>query len=136
MLFCINSIYSDMIAGMIASIFFWSVNALPKSIPSLTNYDSLPGAIGMYALAVGVSHVGATLPKPVYPLLSGLNAATVGIIALAGVRLAGRAISDKTTRFWVYLGGFMGMLYSALWSVSGNFICVAISLTYFVGTTQ
>lgn len=69
----------------------------------------------MYALALGISKVGPSLPAPVYPLLSGMNAATVGIIALAGVRLAGRAISDKITRFWVYLGGFMGSLYSALW---------------------
>ena len=71
----------------------------------------------MYGLAVGISQVGTTLPVPVYALLSGLNAATVGIIALAGVRLAMRAISDRITRFWVYLGGFMGMLYSSLWSV-------------------
>lgn len=69
----------------------------------------------MYGLALGISHVGDTLPKPVYALLSGLNAATVGIIALAGVRLAGRAISDKITRIWVSLGGVMGMLYTSLW---------------------
>ena len=80
----------------------------------------MPGAIGMYGLAVGVSHVGSTLPDPVYALLSGLNAATVGIIALAGVRLAGRAIFGKLTRFWVYLGAFMGMLYTALWCVSST----------------
>lgn len=76
---------------------------------------SLPGAIGMYGLAVGVSRVGSTLPRPVYALLSGLNAATVGIIALAAVRLAERAITDKLTRTLVYLGGVLGMLYRALW---------------------
>ena len=75
----------------------------------------MPGAIGMYGLAVGISHVGTTLPSPVYALLSGLNAATVGIIALAAVRLAERAITDKLTRFLVYLGGALGMLYTALW---------------------
>ena len=76
---------------------------------------SLPGAIGMYGLSVGISRVGNTLPAPVYALLSGLNAATVGIIALAAVRLSERAITDKLTRFLVYLGGIMGMLYTSLW---------------------
>ena len=69
----------------------------------------------MYSLALGISKVGSTLPEPVYALLSGLNAATVGIIALAAVRLSERAITDKLTRFLVYLGGIMGMLYTALW---------------------
>ena len=77
--------------------------------------SSVPGALGMYALALGISHVGTTLPHTVYALLSGLHAATVGIIALAGVRLAGRAISDKVTRIMVCLGGVLGMLYTALW---------------------
>lgn len=69
----------------------------------------------MYGLALGISRVGSTLPMPVYALLSGLNAATVGIIALAAVRLAERAITDRITRALVYLGGIMGMLYTALW---------------------
>ena len=77
--------------------------------------SSLPGALGMYSLGVGISKVGDSLPEPVYALLSGLNAATVGIIALAAVRLSERAITDKLTRFLVYLGGIMGMLYTALW---------------------
>lgn len=33
----------------------------------------------MYGLSVGVSHIGEDLPRAVYALLSGLNAATVGI---------------------------------------------------------
>ena len=78
-------------------------------------FFSLPGAIGMYGLSVGVAKVGSTLPNPVYALLSGLNAATVGIIALAAVRLSERAITDKITRFLVYLGAIMGMLYTSLW---------------------
>ncbi|KAI9894970.1 MAG: hypothetical protein M1814_000191 [Vezdaea aestivalis] len=75
----------------------------------------LPGSIGMYALALGVSHVGDTLPSPVYALLSGLNAATVGIIALAAVHLASKAITDKLTRLLVLVGAIAGMLYTALW---------------------
>jgi len=69
----------------------------------------------MYALSLGVSRIGETLPAPVYALLSGLNAATVGIIALAAVRLAEKAITDKLTRALVFLGGVAGMLYTALW---------------------
>ena len=98
MLFCINSIRSGMVAGLGASAFF-----------------ALPGALGMYGLALGISQVGNTLPSPVYALLSGLNAATVGIIALAATRLAARAITDRITRFLVYLSAIMGMLYTAIW---------------------
>ncbi|KAL6720633.1 hypothetical protein ACLMJK_002558 [Lecanora helva] len=98
MLFCINTIHSGFMGGIFAFVMF-----------------CLPGAIGMYGLSIGISRVGNTLPEPVYTLLSGLNAATVGIIALAAVKLAERAITDKLTRFLVYLGGTMGMLYTALW---------------------
>ncbi|KAI4193151.1 MAG: hypothetical protein LQ346_003995, partial [Caloplaca aetnensis] len=69
----------------------------------------------MYGLSVGIARVGDTLPAPVYALLSGLNAATIGIIALAAVNLAGRAITDELTRVLVFLGGALGMLYTALW---------------------
>ena len=55
------------------------------------------------------------LPGPVYALLSGLNAAVVGIIALAAVQLAQKAITDKLTRILVFLGATAGMLYNALW---------------------
>ncbi len=76
---------------------------------------SLPGAIGMYGLSLGILQVGNTLPAPVFALLSGLNAATIGIIALAAVRLTEKAITDKVTRALVYLGGILGMLHTALW---------------------
>ena len=69
----------------------------------------------MFGLAIGVSNMGETLPRPVYALLSGLNAATVGIIALAGVQLAQKAITDKLTRLLVFLGAAAGLLYNALW---------------------
>lgn len=69
----------------------------------------------MYGLSLGVAHVGETLPPPVYALLSGLNAATVGIIIFAGVQLARKAIVDQFTRVLVFLGAAFGMLYTALW---------------------
>src|SRR5947209_18328527 len=69
----------------------------------------------MYGLSVGVSHIGESLPAQVYALLSGLNSATVGIIALAAVQLAQKAITDKLTRILVFLGAAAGLLYNALW---------------------
>ncbi|KAL4963143.1 chromate transporter-domain-containing protein [Aspergillus stella-maris] len=75
----------------------------------------LPGAIGMYALSLGVQRIDSTLPGPVYALLSGLNAATVGIIALAAVQLAEKAIRDKISRILVIFGACAGLCYSALW---------------------
>ena len=76
---------------------------------------SLPGGLGMYGLAIGVSKIGQSLPRAVYALLSGLNAATVGIIALAAVQLAQKAITDKLTRILLFFGAAAGLLYNALW---------------------
>ena len=64
---------------------------------------------------MGISHVSDTLPDPVYALLSGLNSATVGIIALAAVQLSSKTITDKLTRILVFFGGTAGMLYNTLW---------------------
>jgi chromate transport protein ChrA len=76
---------------------------------------SLPGAIGMFALSIGVGRIQQSLPDPVYALLSGLNASTVGIIALAAVQLSEGAIKDKLTRILVIFGALMGLCYTALW---------------------
>lgn len=76
---------------------------------------SLPGAFGMYGLSVGISNVSETLPRIAYALLSGLNAATVGVIALAAVELSEKAITDDTTRLLVFFTASAGMLYNALW---------------------
>lgn len=69
----------------------------------------------MYGLALGIGRIGERLPDPVYALLSGLNSATVGIIALAAVQLSEKAITDRLTRILVAFGGIAGMLYTALW---------------------
>lgn len=89
--------------------------------------NSLPGAIGMYGLSMGVSRVGDTLPAPVYALLSGLNAATVGIIFYAAAQLAKRAITDKLTRILVFLGAAIGTLYAALWLFPVILLCAGLS---------
>ena len=62
-----------------------------------------------------MDRINEQLPAPVYALLTGLNAATVGIIALAAVQLSQKAITDKLTRILVFLGATAGMLYNALW---------------------
>ena len=69
----------------------------------------------MYGLALGVQRVDNVLPDPVYALLSGLNSAVVGVIALAAVQLARKAITDKVTRLLVLFGGGAGLCYNALW---------------------
>lgn len=83
----------------------------------------------MYGLSLGVSRIGETLPAPIYALLSGLNGATVGIIALAAVQLAQKAITDKLTRALVFLGGVVGMLYTALWFFPVLMLAAGIATT-------
>jgi hypothetical protein len=69
----------------------------------------------MYALALGVSRVSSVLPLPVYALLSGLNAAVVGNIALAAIQLADKAITDPLSRLIVVFSACAGLCYNALW---------------------
>ncbi|KAF5322683.1 hypothetical protein D9619_000662 [Psilocybe cf. subviscida] len=76
---------------------------------------SLPGAIAMFAFSLGVQKINDHLPGVVYGLLSGLNAAIVGLIALAGVQLARKAITDRITRLLVLFGGGAGVCYNRLW---------------------
>ncbi|KAF2270898.1 chromate ion transporter [Lojkania enalia] len=113
MLFCVALLH----AGIIPAIFAFLI-------------WSLPGAIGMYGLSLGVQRVPEKLPSVVYALLSGLNASTVGIVALAAVQLADKAITNKLTRILVILGACAGLCYNALWYfpvlvLIGGIVCVA-----------
>ncbi|KAE8314618.1 chromate transporter-domain-containing protein [Aspergillus transmontanensis] len=98
MIFCLTLLHAGFIPALLV-FFIWS----------------LPGAIGMYALSLGVQKIGDTLPLPVYALLSGLNSSTVGIIALAAVQLAEKAIRDKLTRILVIFSACAGLCYNSLW---------------------
>ncbi|KAA8893091.1 chromate transporter family protein [Sphaerosporella brunnea] len=98
---------------MVFSIAMIHAGILPATLVFLI--WSLPGALGMFGLAMGVQRISEVLPSPVYALLSGLNSATVGIIALAAMQLARKAITDKLTRILVMFGGCGGLLYNALW---------------------
>ncbi|KAF7536927.1 hypothetical protein G7Z17_g12958 [Cylindrodendrum hubeiense] len=96
--YCINLIHDGFLSALLG-FFIWS----------------LPGAIGMYGLSIGVSNIGETLPRQVYALLSGLNAATVGVILLAAVQLSEKAITDRMTRAVVFTSASAGLMYNALW---------------------
>ncbi|KFA67652.1 hypothetical protein S40285_04956 [Stachybotrys chlorohalonatus IBT 40285] len=114
MLYCINLIH----------------NGFPSALLALVMW-SLPGALGMFALSMGISTVGDTLPRAVYALLSGLNAATVGIIALAAVELSDKAVTDHLTRLIVFGTAAAGLLYNALWYIPVLMVASgAVSLVY------
>lgn len=98
MIYAINVLHYDLWVGTCA-FFVWTV----------------PMAIAAFGLAVGVRNIDDQLPGPAYALLSGLNSATVGIIALAAVQLSNKAITDTVSRVLVFFGGAAGMLYNALW---------------------
>ncbi|KAF8419951.1 chromate transporter-domain-containing protein [Tirmania nivea] len=98
MAFCIAQVHAGIIPALLVFMIWAS-----------------PGALGMFALALGVNNVKETLPPAVYALLSGLNSATVGIIALAAVQLAEKAITDKVSRLLVLFGACAGLCYTALW---------------------
>jgi len=65
----------------------------------------------MVGVALGIRSVQSQLPDLVYALLSGLNASTVGLIAVAAVQLSERAINNQMTRFIICTTGSVGILY-------------------------
>lgn len=86
------------VAGLIAFL-FWS----------------LPGAAGMAALGAGVRKFPERLPPIVLALLTGLNAAAVGLIALAAYQLSLSSITDPVTRLLVLASASFGICYHAPW---------------------
>lgn len=76
---------------------------------------SLPGALGMVAVGVGVSSIPDQLPGPVLSLFTGLNAAAVGLIALAAFQLGSAAGTDRITIALVWLAASFGICYHAPW---------------------
>lgn len=96
--FSIAVVHHGVLCGLLA-FFLWSI----------------PGAVGMACLAVGVSRIPSTLPGAVLALLSGLNAAAVGLIALAAVQLATGAATDRLTMGLVWISASFGISYHAPW---------------------
>lgn len=69
----------------------------------------------MTALALGISRLPPTLPDIALAILTGLNAAAVGLIALAAYQLSLSAVTDKVTRGLVLLTASAGICYHAPW---------------------
>ncbi|KDQ21559.1 hypothetical protein BOTBODRAFT_168807 [Botryobasidium botryosum FD-172 SS1] len=83
-----------------------------------------PGAIGMFALAMGVRRFPPVLPSAVNALFSGLNCSAVGLIAVAGYNLATSAAKTPLTKIIVrpvvlvaevFVTGAIATCYTALW---------------------
>lgn len=105
-------------SGPASTKMIYAINVMRYGLPTgITAFLlwSLPMALAAWGLASGVSNIQDELPAPAYALLSGLNSATVGIIALAAVQLSQKAITDTLTRVLVFFGATAGMLYNALW---------------------
>ena len=77
----------------------------------------------MAVLGVGVRSIPNNIPDIALALLTGLNAATVGLIALAAFNLSKTTITDKITRFVLFASAAFGICYHAPW-VSAPFKCM------------
>lgn len=69
----------------------------------------------MLSLGFGVHHIPGTLPDVVFALFSGLNAAAVGLIALAAYDLSKKVITDPLTRIEVLLSAAFANCYESQW---------------------
>jgi chromate transport protein ChrA len=69
----------------------------------------------MAVLGVGVRSIPTRIPDIVLALLTGLNAATVGLIALAAFNLSKSTITDRVTRFILFCSAAFGICYHAPW---------------------
>ena len=76
---------------------------------------SLPASIAMAGLAAGIARLPEVLPDIVLATLTGLNAAAVGLIALAAYQLSLNAITDHLTRGLVLVTASAGICYHAPW---------------------
>ncbi|KAJ9106064.1 hypothetical protein QFC20_004126 [Naganishia adeliensis] len=98
--FSIATVRGGMLCGLVAFL-FWSV----------------PGAAGMAALAAAVRSFPDKLPPIVLALLTGLNAAAVGLIALAAYQLSNGAVTDAVSRIVLVACASFGICYHAPWPV-------------------
>ncbi|KAF9502749.1 hypothetical protein BS47DRAFT_1356809, partial [Hydnum rufescens UP504] len=76
---------------------------------------SSPGGLGMTALGFAVRKIPNELPPIVLAVLTGINAAAVGLIALAAYRLSLNTVTDRVTRLLLCLSAAIGLLYSSIW---------------------
>jgi hypothetical protein len=69
----------------------------------------------MTALGLGVRSIPSDIPKIALALLTGLNAATVGLIALAAFKLSQSTITDLVSRSILFCSAAFGICYQAPW---------------------
>lgn len=83
----------------------------------------------MYLLSLGVSRIPAALPPLALALLTGLNAAAVGLIFFAALTLSRVTAKEKETILILFLSASFGTTYSAIWlfpvlTVAGGIVTV------------
>lgn len=76
---------------------------------------SLPGACVMFGLSFGVARIPAILPVLAQALLTGLNAAAVGLIVQSAVQLSRSTTSDTLTKLILFATAAIGSCYTAVW---------------------
>ncbi|GJJ14290.1 hypothetical protein Clacol_008554 [Clathrus columnatus] len=107
-------LFSDLVQPQLA----FSISLLRGGmIPGLLSFVLLtgPGALAMFGFGFGVKHISNTLPDIVFALFSGLNAAAVGLIALAAYNLSQKVITDPITRIEVFLSAAFATCFDSQW---------------------
>ncbi|GAA5975241.1 hypothetical protein JCM5350_000201 [Sporobolomyces pararoseus] len=74
-----------------------------------------PCAIIMTGVGFAVERIPSTLPNIVFALFTGLNAATVGLVALAAYQLSKKVVTDKATRLLLFFSGAIASCYESQW---------------------
>jgi len=74
-----------------------------------------PCAIIMTGVAFAVRRIPETLPNIVFALFTGLNAATVGLVALAAYQLSKKVVTDQTTLLLLFFSGAIASCYESQW---------------------
>ncbi|GAA5975447.1 hypothetical protein JCM21900_002114 [Sporobolomyces salmonicolor] len=74
-----------------------------------------PSTIIMTGVAFAVRRIPSTLPNIVFALFTGLNAATVGLVALAAYQLSKKVVTDQTTRLLLFFSGAIAACYESQW---------------------
>lgn len=69
----------------------------------------------MLALSLAVSRIPSVLPPLVLATLTGLNAAAVGLIVVAGAQLTKMTATDRTTKYVLFGSAAIGTCYTAIW---------------------
>ncbi|KAK4056577.1 hypothetical protein OIO90_002425 [Microbotryomycetes sp. JL221] len=74
-----------------------------------------PCAFIMAGVAFGVRNIPNTLPDIVFALFTGINAAAVGLVALAAYQLTNKVVTDGLTRLLLFISGAVAACYEAQW---------------------